>query len=261
MSSLDTTADADALLEELYVERKSLGTGQQLVEHVRPDEITKGFQATVEHFADARAKGPFYPSASRKPFVDLLDGQVPQAGKLTGTTQLQALLWSPPRWSVEGHPELDFHFLARELTPTSTVAGDRREWMTEIIPHHISLDALLVNADDRTPIVSEMKVGADQNAEYGLVQALAAAAQLAVPAQRRRLAVEYRDHLGADVPERLDVYVITADGPDHANAQAFKDRAYALADAVAPELERWIRRIAFLDASYADGTLRFTREH
>jgi hypothetical protein len=263
MTSIDTTADSDdaSLLEELYVERTSLGTERQLVEHVRPEQITEGFRATVDRFEGSLASGPFYPPASRKPFVDLLSDDTPEPGKLTGTTQLQALLWAPPRWSVEGHPELDFHFLARELTPMSTVKGAAHVWMTPITDHQLTLDALLVNADDRTPIVCEMAVGPDQNAEHGLIQALAAAAQLAVPAQLRRLGVEYRDHLGAEAPTQLDVYVVTADGSGQASAEPFNERAYALADTVAPELAPWIRRIVFLEATYTDGTLRFTRTH
>jgi hypothetical protein len=44
-----------------------------------------------------------------------------------------------------------------------------------------------VNAGDRTPIVAEVKIGGDANAQLALIQALAAAAQLAPERQRRRL--------------------------------------------------------------------------
>jgi hypothetical protein len=125
----------------------------------------------------------------------------------------------------------------------------------------LSLDALLVNAEDRTPIVAEIKVGGDENAELALVQALAAAAQLSNASQLRRLHGEYRDALGADRPTRLDVYVITARPPDRGVRPQLARRGHAHARELdrTGALTRWIRQIVFLEARQRDGQLGFVR--
>ena len=66
-----------------------------------------------------------------------------------------------------------------------------------------------VNAEDRTPIVAEIKVGADENAELGLIQALAAAAQLSSASQLTRLHRQFKDFFSNEAPSAVDVYVIT----------------------------------------------------
>jgi hypothetical protein len=133
--------------------------------------------------------------------------------EIADTEHVQALLGRPPRWEVADDRSLDFEFVARELTPISSVARGQRVWLTSASERRLSLDALLVNAEDRTPIVVEIKVGADENAELGLIQALAAAAQLSGRAQLTRLHHQLKDFFRNEAPSALDVYVITAAAP------------------------------------------------
>src|SRR2546423_930194 len=99
-----------------------------------------------------------------------------------------------------------------------TAAGGERRLAARIEDIYeaprIRTDLLLVNATsgDRTPIVAEVKVAGDENALLALVQALAAAAQLSPESQRQRLVDVYPEEF-ADVPSRIDVYVITHDSP------------------------------------------------
>ena len=154
----------------------------------------------------------------------------------------------------------DFRFIDRELTPLSSAAAGKRRWLAVGTYRRVSLDALLVNVHDLTPIVAEIKVGGDENAELALVQALAAAAQLSTSSQLKRLHREYRDHLGPAVPSRLDVYVITARAPTRGTrpqlARRARQRAHYLE--TGGQLAEWIRRVAFLEMTLADGALAFS---
>jgi hypothetical protein len=252
--------DKSDLIESLYWSRRDLGGQQAQLDHpFRDQELVAAFTATVDAMRDLRASGPFYPEATRTPLIDLARRPTSHNGRIGDTEHLQAILWQPPRWSVAGEPSLDFEFLARELTPTSSVRGKERVWLVDDPRHRVSLDALLVNAEDRTPIVAEIKVGDDENAELALVQALTAAAQLSGPSQRRRLHREFRDALGHDEPSRLDVYVITAHSPPRGVRPALAKRAHARARVIEETgaLDRWIRRIVFLETSLVAGRPAF----
>jgi hypothetical protein len=176
------------------------------------------------------------------------------------TEHVQALLWQPTLWQVAGHPSLDFEYLAREVTPTSSVARGRRVWLTDEHERRLSLDALLVNAEDRTPIVAEIKVGGDENAELALVQGLATAAQLSSPSQMRRLHRQFRESLGETPPTRLDLYVIMARALDRGVRPLLAQRAHERVSELAASgvLTQWVRRMVFLDLGYVGGRAVFS---
>lgn len=251
------------LIEDLYRDLRHLGGQQaQLARGSVDGEIVQAFERTVSDLSrHQKGSGPFFPSGSRAPLVDLDRDRRATREDIADTVHLQALLGRPPRWPVSGNPDLDFEFVARELTPMSSVRGSKRVWLVEQSARHLSLDALLVNADDRTPIVAELKVGDDENAELALVQALAAAAQLSTPFQMRRLHREYRDQFGSVVPRRLDVYVITSRSRPRGVRPELARRAHTQARELVDSgsLDRWIRRIAFLEASLSDGVLTLRR--
>jgi hypothetical protein len=245
-------------IEDLYRRyRDAGGQRQQLDLDVSAKEIGAAFEATAAATRGLSGTGPFHPPGKRKALFDLNKERL-LADPLCDTQHLQALLWSPPRWSVEGRPELDFLFVAREISPGSALDRKGRAWVIER-DRHVSADLLLMNTTDRTPIVAEFKRGGDQNADYALVQALAAAAQLTPPWQRERLREEYADHFGTDVPERLDVYVIVADPPPRGTRPELLERALTHAADLtgSGQLDRWIRRIAFLEAEATNGELTF----
>ena len=164
--------------------------------------------------------------------------------------------WAGRLWEVAGDRSLDFEFVARELTPTSSVVSGRRVWLTSNTDRRLSLDALLVNADDRTPIVAEIKVGGDENVELGLFQALAAAAQLSSSSQLRRLYREFYDSFAEGrPPNALDVYVVSARALERGVRPALADRAHARTrDLMKPgALAPWVRRIAFIEMTLNEG--------
>jgi hypothetical protein len=257
-SMTDTTAQR---IEDVYRALKSRGGQEaQLAHTTDAKEIAAAFKRTVGEVRTLTGRGPFYPPGTRKPLADLLAEAGTKPKKLADTSHLQAMLWAPTRWQVEDHPELDFHFVERELTPGSAVSGTTRTWMIDK-KHQLSADALLINADDRTPIVAEIKVAGDQNAQYGLIQALAAAAQLSTPSQLKRLRTAYRDYFGPAVPACVDVYVILADRPPRGTRPKLLKRAIEIGDAIVEQdlLSPWIRRICFLEAVRADSAVLFRK--
>lgn len=248
-------------IEDLYHRYGSAGGQQaQLDFTVTTDAISSAFHATVSAVSAVRGEGPFHPAGTRKALFDLDAERRPVVDGLADTEHLQALLWSPPRWSVEGRSELDFMFVTREITPGSAVDGDKRSWVIEQ-DCQVSADLLLMNTNtnDRTPIVAEFKRGGDQNADYALVQALAAAAQLTPPRQRERLRAQYSEYFGKHLPERLDVYVIVTNPPPRGTRPKLLKRAqnHAAELQATGALDQWIRRIVFLEVKASSGRLSF----
>lgn len=82
------------------------------------------------------------------------------------------------------------------------------------------MDLLLVNCEDRTPVIAEVKIGRDGDAFLALVQALAGLIHLATPGQYARLRQRYpAARFPADGrPPPMDAYVICVD-PDWRSGQ------------------------------------------
>lgn len=234
------------LIEDLYWEvRRRGGQQAQLDFDFALDEVAASFAASVADVRDLRARGSFVPGR-RVPMFKLASDRS-TAAHVVDTEHVQALLWRPTRWSVAGDPTLDFEFVARELTPMSSVSAGKRVWLTQRSERRISLDALLVNADDRTPVVAEIKVGGDENLELGLIQALAA--QLSSDSQRKRVQSQFSDYFNIARPaSTLDVYVVTAQSPPRGVRPLLAKRAYARASElmVSGVLSPWVRRSHFL---------------
>jgi len=93
------------------------------------------------------------------------------------------------------------------------------------------------------------------------MQALAAAAQLSMPFQVRRLHRQYREQFGSAVPIRLDLYVITSRSRPRDVRPELARRAHTQARELVDSgsLDQWIRRIAFLEASLSEGVLTLRR--
>jgi hypothetical protein len=246
-------------IETVYWEvRRRGGQQAQLAFPMAKDELVAAFVTTAEDVHGLKARGTFFPEGTRTSLF-MLGRARKSLTEIADTEHVQSLLGRPPRWEVADDRSLDFEFVARELTPMSSVAGGRRVWLTRAAERRLSLDALLVNAEDRTPIVAEIKVGADENAELGLIQALAAAAQLSSPSQLTRLHRQFKDFFSNEAPSALDVYVITAAAPVSGVRPQLARRAHALGEELitAGSLAAWIRRIAFLEMTLIDGRPTF----
>jgi hypothetical protein len=202
-----------------------------------PERIARAFAEEVRRFENFHANEPFYPAGTRK----ALPVQVSEVRK---TPQLAAMLWRPPTWPVADHPRLGFRYVDREIASARTTkdaSGGRP----------LSLDLLLANAEDRTPIVGEVKLGGDQNAFYALVQALVHAARLSTPKQRERLRRFYADHFAGEQPaEVVDVYVIVRDAPTAGTRPELFNLAAQLAKQLVddPQVSQGVRRIACIGA-------------
>jgi hypothetical protein len=115
------------------------------------------------------------------------------------------------------------------------------------------MDLLLANANDGAPIVCELKVTSlkgnpDKDPFFALVQALACASYLLPPNQLARLRHHDPERALAAELERVDVYVMTISEPARSRFWfELRDRAEELASMLAPQLKRWVRRIAFVE--------------
>jgi hypothetical protein len=180
-------------------------------------------------------------------------------------------------WWFEQSPELfgsdgsriGLRYLDRELVPLRTAGGDKETSAKSRASRR--LDLLLV-ADDGTPVITEVKAKADQNPFYALVQLLMLAAQLSTLHQRVRLNNCYAELRQSAGPADLCLIVAANlrylyEPPDGWKARRPKFRpALALeAERLSTELltetqlERYLRRITWLDASIVEGRLTFTR--
>lgn len=121
------------------------------------------------------------------------------------------------------------------------------------------LDLLLVDPQDRTPIVGEVKVRNDQHPFYALLQLLMLAAQLAPPMQRERLREWYPERFD-EREERLDLLMLLSDNPARGR---YRPRLLEIADELSrrllvyPVVAERIRRIACVDARLEGDRLSF----
>lgn len=104
----------------------------------------------------------------------------PNTNRLAARLETHGARSNPPL------PEVSY--VDRELTPSRTTSPAHFE---DGVGTRIILDLLLRTGDQ--PIVAEVKARGDENTYYALIQALAACAQLAPPAQRARLVEKYPD--------------------------------------------------------------------
>jgi hypothetical protein len=155
---------------------------------------------------------------------------------------------------VVARPELAFRYVDREISPLRTTGNGRSA--------RRSLDLLLLNANDRLPIVAELKIAGDKPSYFALVLILALAADLITQPQLRRLDTHYPG-AGFVWPESgpcVDLYVIA-----HAAPVTGKYRPRLL-DATREiiakldadhELAGSVRRIAYLTSAVEHGQLTF----
>lgn len=226
--------------------------GPKAPRHWDPARLADNFLTSVEQLeAVLVGDGPFHDGIRQLlPSPD----DIRRADRIGNTDEIASLLEERPRFRVDRRPALDFRYLDREIT---AARGLDPEGKARYQASPVKLDLLLVNAVDETPIAGEIKVRADKDPEAALLQGLVYASLLAPEVQRRRLSVAYPGVFRRGVPARVDVYVIVHDLP--ASRHALRDSALALAPAIleAPRVDRYLRRICFLEAYLREKTLRF----
>jgi hypothetical protein len=214
--------------------------------------LAEDFLASVKQLEGVLiGTGPFH-DGDRKLLPRAAD--IRKHKRIRNTDEIASLLETRPRFRVDRHRNLDFHYLDREITAARAVdPGGRARYYAS----PVKLDLLLVNADDETPIAGEIKVRADKDPEAALLQGLVYGSLIAPAAQRTRLAVAYPDVFRRGMPKNVDVYVIVHELP--ASRRKLLDSALALAQATlaAPGVSQYLGRIHFLDAYLKNDALRF----
>lgn len=158
-------------------------------------------------------------------------------------------------YAVDGHPELGFSYVAREVFP----GRRKREKRRRMVPR--TLDLLLSSADRKLPIIGEVKIRGDSLTYFAFVQALMHVAELVAPLQRERLATHYEGRF--DWPPTgpyADLYLISYEPP---KTGANRDDSFTLSKQIAEAFEqdaevgRHVRRIAFIEAEQRGDQLGF----
>lgn len=188
---------------------------------------------------------PFYPNG-RTP----LPSPATPVAEITETHHFASQLNDGRPRRVEGCGEaLDFSYVDREISPLRTdISG---------IPRR-SLDLVLANVQDRTPIFAELKIRDDKLVYVALIQVLMLAVELVVPAQGGR----FRTHLRAPdiaLPESgpADIYVIGFEPPARGE---YRERSTRATEEISRQLvehslvSQYVRRIAYIEA-FADSDL------
>lgn len=235
---------------DLYTGLHGTSQGDQITEASKlveePGRVARAFAEERRRFESFAANEPFYPAGTRKPLPE-------HVSEIRRTPQLAALLRRPPVWEVVGHSELGFRYVDREIATSRTTKGSDGK-------RPLSIDLLLANAEDRTPIVGELKLGGDQNAFYALIQGLVHAARLASPKQLERLRRFYADHFARQQPSgAVDLYVVLHDAPTAGTRPELFELARTLAGELVQDAEvtRHVRRIACIVAQTDAEPLRF----
>jgi hypothetical protein len=223
-------------------------------------QLTKQFSDTVAGLAGFEARGPderwlpFYPS-ERTSLSERTD---------TGTTRIARRLEnSEGTLHTTSDAQVRFRYVDREIVPLrrpgATFGPGPVQGKTSRAAPRLDL---LVQAEDGTPVVGEVKVAQDKDPFFGLIQALMHTAHLASPHQVERLgAVKLSCQFKPDPQPPFDVYLILQDfDPEHGRYRPrLYERAQELAAGIveASPLQEWIRQIACLDVSLAADGVAF----
>jgi hypothetical protein len=193
---------------------------------------------------------PFYPVTGRKPLPSPTT-----CDEIVKTPHFASALSDGRPLPVRDGEELGFHYIDREISPLRTAMKG--------VPRR-SLDLVLANIHDQTPILAELKIRSDKLAYFALVQVLMLTVELVVPARGARLrAHPPASHLvWRDPGPLVDVYIVAFESP--ATGQ-YRDRSIRATERIARQLadnrdiSRWLRRIAYLDAGCELGALAFKK--
>jgi hypothetical protein len=260
---MSDTIETTPLTEMLGLYRRLSAVGSRgLTAHLdlatrfaqKPDELAERFALSVAQFA--RYRNPKQPFHERGAYAAIPPEAPPE---IAHTVDFAALLARRRRWTVEGRPDLAFSYVDREPDCMRTSPGQKLE-DGKPSKNQITADLLLRSAGDGTPIVAELKIRDDQDAFYGLVQALAAAAHLVTASQRLRLhnVYEFPPASGTGGPY-VDVYVVLHDHPMKGLRPEILEKSANIASRLLENasVASLVRRIEFLHSNFVDDGLAF----
>jgi hypothetical protein len=214
-----------------------------------PSLVVHRFRASVEAINSRKGiEQKFYDSKRKDPRSST------PIDDIKSTIEFASHICGGHSCSVKGAEALDFRYIDREIFPARTT-GDARS-------SRRSLDLLLANSHDHMPVFAELKIARDKPTYFAFIQVLMLAAELQSPSQRDRL----KAHPGGEDLEWptegpfADLYIIAFDPPQTGKYRARSfDATKRISEQLVQEesFSQYIRRIAYLEASGDEGTLKF----
>lgn len=190
-----------------------------------------------------------YPALTESPLVDAKRKALPESvdvADLRSTVAFAKALGHDPH-TVADRPDLGFRYLEREISPLRGSSLERR-----------AMDLLLLSQDN-TPVLGELKRGPDSLPYFALIQLLVHLVELSSESQRERLVSLGVPSDRRDAP--VDLYLISYGTPHVTHQQASLEATRAIAERLTSGrlsgLASQVRRIAYLHAQPAAGTLAF----
>ena len=252
------------ILQDFFAIDVHLAMAQETARRSVSKRLAERFRRSVEQFRPyCNVDESFYPK-DRHPIP-----APEQLRKIESTYTLSGLLVHQQQevGQVINAPQLNFRYIDREIISARTTGGARYTDGRSATSGK-RLDWLLANAEDRRPIIAEIKVGTDKNPFYALIQTLMYAAELVTLNQATRLQRQYGqihfpelDNPQEDTTPAVDIYLILS-GYDHED----KDRSELLQATerisanlmTLPAVTSHVRRIACLEADLnTEGELIF----
>jgi hypothetical protein len=171
--------------------------------------------------------------------------------------------------SIQEAPLLDFRYVDYEVSPIRTTASQFENGLSGRSSGTGGIDLLLANRCDRVPIIGEVKIEADTDPFFGLIQALMYAVEMTTAPQMCRLNRFYGDQFsfprdGAFV----DVYLMLVAYPNdqnHAESLKMTDELSRLLVTANSPVARIVRRLVCIEAASVDTevvsfTVRFAHQ-
>jgi hypothetical protein len=218
-----------------------------------PRLLARRFRKSLEALsARGSTSEPFYPPGRKALPTDIVQDRI------ASTFDFAARLAAVGKATVKDAEHLGFCLVDREIFPTRSTEGT-----VEARDPRRSLDLLLANTQDGTPIFAELKIRGDSLPYFALIQALMLATELLAPAQRDRLRAHSEKLVWPSKPPYADIYLVVFEAPERGKYRAESLQATAeISERLIrdPFVAQQIRRIAYLQAtSDQQGGLEFAR--
>ena len=236
-----------------------------------PAALAGLFERSLEQFAGySNPKQFFHAGEISGECTDLADSPVPRAcaplggpppERISRTIDFAQWAYKLGVCEVAALPELAFGYIDRELDCLRKSPGQRLENGTPS-KRALVLDLLLKNTVDSTPILAELKIQADEDAFYALIQCLCAAVHLMSEPQRKRLRSVYGlTSLMKESGPYLDLYLFFVEPRKTGEWPVVLSETLKLRDQLLqqPSIAGTIRRIEFLEARLTNNMLEFAR--
>jgi hypothetical protein len=230
-----------------------------------PNKVSKLVAESREHFALYDNRGEAFHNRN-KPLTEALKAN----RKLANTLVQRFAALGEKSVNVSSAKNFNFQYVDYEISPFRTTKSTFDNGGSGKRTGTGGMDLLLINSNDQTPIVGEIKADTDVNPFLGLIQCLMYAVELSTESQRARLNQFYPERFadGTSAPG-IDIYLFLLRYPQKQVSKEFltlTDRLSAslMADNM-PGLG-FIRRIVALENPMSESSsnsfsVAFAHEH